>query len=70
MRSRDRIPSRTSPRKGKRACLCDNGTYSINCCDGSLWAQGIGNVTGKPSFFLAQEDGNLILQENNYKIKT
>jgi hypothetical protein len=70
MRNRGKTPSNTSPRGGKRACLCSDGTYSIKCCDGSLWAQGIGNVTGKPSFFLAQEDGNLILQEDNYKIKT
>ncbi len=35
-----------SPRGGSRACLCkDEQTYSIDCCDGSLWAQGIGNIT-------------------------
>lgn len=39
------IPSRTSPKGGNRACLCANGTYSIKCCDGSLIAQGIGNIT-------------------------
>lgn len=33
-----------SPTSGKRACLCDDGTYSRNCCDGSLQAQGIGSV--------------------------
>jgi len=40
-------PSRTSPKAGSgRACLCDNGTYSKKCCNGSLQAQGIGNITG------------------------
>ena len=35
-----------SPQNDKRACLCkDNETYSTECCDGSLQAQGIGNIT-------------------------
>ena len=28
------IPNPTSPRGGRRACLCKNNTYSIKCCDG------------------------------------
>tara|TARA_Y100001972_G_scaffold4721_1_gene5243 strand:- start:114 stop:269 length:156 start_codon:yes stop_codon:yes gene_type:complete len=41
----DYIPSRTSPRGSRRACLCkDRDTYAIECCDGSLWAQGIGAI--------------------------
>lgn len=37
------IPSRTSPKGGRRGCLCwDTATYSISCCDGSVRAQGIG----------------------------
>jgi hypothetical protein len=40
--------SRTSPKGGKRGCLCADGkTYSSKCCDGSLQAQGIGNITGE-----------------------
>ena len=36
-----------SPRGGRRACLCwDKNTYRIECCDGSLRAQGIGSTTG------------------------
>jgi len=34
-----------SPQNDKRACLCKDGvTYSRECCDGSLEAQGIGNI--------------------------
>lgn len=34
----------SSPRGGNRACLCwEEETYKIECCDGSLHAQGIGN---------------------------
>jgi hypothetical protein len=38
---------RSSPRGGKRGCLCKNGTYDKKCCDGSLQAQGIGNTYGQ-----------------------
>ena len=38
------IPSKSSPKGGKRGCLCKNGTYSAKCCNGDLQAQGIGNV--------------------------
>ena len=39
------IPSRTSPKGSSRGCLCkDSNTYSKKCCDGSLWAQGIGII--------------------------
>ena len=64
------IPSRTSPKGGQRACLCwDTNTYSINCCDGDIRSQGIGVITRTDyDAFLLQEDGGLILQEDNSKI--
>lgn len=38
-------PSKTSPKGGRRGCLCkDKKTYNSKCCDGSLQAQGIGKV--------------------------
>jgi len=40
-----KTPSRTSPRNGRRACLCGDGTYSRKCCDGSLEAQVIGKTS-------------------------
>lgn len=40
-----KTPSKSSPRQGsRRGCLCENGTYSNKCCDGSLQAQGIGST--------------------------
>lgn len=39
-------PSRSSPKGGKRGCLCADGrTYSVKCCDGTLQAQGIGSIS-------------------------
>ena len=41
-----KIGSRTSPKGGRRACLCwDTNTYSRSFCDGSVRAQGIGVIT-------------------------
>jgi len=37
----------SSPVGGKRACLCKNGTYSSECCDGKLQSQGIGALEGQ-----------------------
>jgi len=40
------IPARASQNGGQRACLCpDTNDYSRECCDGSIWAQGIGSIT-------------------------
>ena len=39
--------SETSPKGGNKACLCEDGTYSKECCDGSLQAQGIGSEQGQ-----------------------
>ena len=36
--------SKVSPRGGKRGCLCKDGKYHKDCCDGSLQAQGIGKT--------------------------
>ena len=42
--AKKKTASRTSPKGGKRGCLCDDGkTYHRDCCDGSLQAQGIGS---------------------------
>lgn len=38
--------SKTSPKGGKRGCLCDDGTYSKECCNGDLQNQGIGKTSG------------------------
>ena len=39
--------SKTSPQGGKRGCLCDDSTYSKDCCNGDLQNQGIGATTNQ-----------------------
>jgi hypothetical protein len=34
----------SSPQGGDRACLCEDGTYSKECCKGELINQGIGSL--------------------------
>ena len=66
-----KTPSLTSPKGGTRGCLCEDGTYNRNCCDGSLQAQGIGLIYRKgETFYLLLENGGHIQQENQSLIKT
>lgn len=65
--------SRSSPKRGDRACFCkDSNTYSKKCCDGFLWSQGIGSISIAPSVivteFLLQQDGSFLLQQDLNKI--
>ena len=61
-------PSKTSHRNGRRGCLCrDRDAYSIECCNGDIIAQGIGEMSKNENFILL-ENGNFLLQENNYKL--
>jgi hypothetical protein len=34
----------SSPKNGKRGCLCKDNTYSSKCCEGELHQQGIGKT--------------------------
>lgn len=62
-------PSKTSPKGGRKGCLCrDRDAYSIECCNGDIIAQGIGEMSKNENFILL-ENGNFLLQENNFKIE-
>lgn len=37
----------SSPKGGKRGCICKDGTYSSKCCNGELSEQGIGSLTNQ-----------------------
>jgi hypothetical protein len=55
--SKFKTPSYSSPKGGRRGCLCENGKYSTKCCDGSLQAQGIGVVQGIDSVTVTENAG-------------
>jgi hypothetical protein len=61
------LPSRTSPKGGQRGCLCKDGKrYSVKCCNGSLHAQGIGNISGSIPYRIT-EINDVRITENNDK---
>jgi len=39
----------SSPKGGKRGCLCKDGKYSAECCEGELINQGIGSTVAQQS---------------------
>ena len=39
--------SKTSPKGGKRGCLCPDGKYSKECCNGDLQNQGLGSTVNQ-----------------------
>jgi hypothetical protein len=57
MKDKFKTPSYSSPKGGRRGCLCENGTYSSKCCDGSIQAQGIGMTTGTESVTITIDSG-------------
>jgi len=52
----------TSPKGGKRGCLCKDGTYNKECCDGELQSQGIGS--------LVQGENHTIVNTNEERVIT
>lgn len=47
----------TSPKDGKRGCLCDDSTYSAECCKGELINQGIGSTVAQGTSTVTVVDG-------------
>lgn len=57
--------SKTSPKNGKRGCLCDDNTYSKECCNGDLQNQGIGATTGVDSVTVTENNGVRVITRVN-----
>jgi hypothetical protein len=63
--SKFKTPSYSSPKGGRRGCLCENGKYSTKCCDGSLQAQGIGMITGTENVTVTISSGVTTIVRQN-----
>ena len=57
--------SKTSPKNGNRGCLCDDGTYSKECCNGDLQNQGIGKTTGTENVTVTEDNGVRTITRTN-----
>ena len=55
----------TSPIGGRRACLCKDNTYSIECCKGLLLNQGIGSLTNQQNSSVTNTDTQQVLINNS-----
>lgn len=47
----------SSPRGGKRGCLCKDGKYFQKCCNGELSEQGIGSLNEQQESVVTNTDG-------------
>jgi hypothetical protein len=52
----------TSPVGGKRGCLCKDGTYKKECCNGDLQEQGVGS--------LVEQSTNVVVNTNTERVIT
>jgi hypothetical protein len=52
----------TSPKGGKRGCLCKDGTYKKECCNGDLQEQGVGS--------LVEQSTNVVVNTNTERVIT
>lgn len=52
---------KVSPTGGKRGCACPDGTYSKNCCDGSLQAQGIGSLVSQSTSTVVNNNASVTI---------
>lgn len=57
--------SKTSPKGGKRGCLCKDGKYSKECCNGDLQAQGIGALDNQSTSTTTNTNGVRTIVSNN-----
>ena len=63
--AKQKTASKTSPKSGKRGCLCEDGTYKAECCDGSLQAQGIGSTVNQSSSAVNNTSAPRTIVSNN-----
>lgn len=55
----------TSPQTSDEGCLCKDGSYSTDCCDGEYASQGIGSVDGDNR--ISNKTSNREPRTNTYK---
>jgi hypothetical protein len=55
----------TSPKGGKRGCLCKDNTYSSECCQGELIEQGIGSTVLQQTSTVTNTNAPRVLVRSN-----
>jgi hypothetical protein len=54
----------SSPKGGKRGCVCKDGTYSSKCCNGELQEQGIGALQEQTTSTVTNTDTTRVITHN------
>lgn len=55
----------SSPKGGKRGCLCKDNTYNKECCNGELANQGIGSTVSQGGAIVTVVDGVKTIVRSN-----
>ena len=55
----------SSPKGGKRGCLCKDSTYDVKCCEGELLNQGVGSTLGQGESVLIVEGNTRTIVRSN-----
>jgi hypothetical protein len=55
----------SSPRGGKRGCLCEDNTYRKECCNGKLIEQGVGAIVGQQTSTITNVNAPRTIVTNN-----
>lgn len=55
----------SSPQSSSRACLCEDGTYSKECCKGELINQGIGALVGQETSNVVNTNEPRVITKQN-----
>lgn len=56
---------KTSPSDSKRACLCEDGSYSRDCCKGEQINQGIGSLEGQVTSVIVNTSETRVIVKQN-----
>lgn len=54
----------SSPKGGKRGCLCKDETYDSKCCNGELQEQGIGATVGQSTSTVTNTNAPRVITHN------
>jgi hypothetical protein len=54
-----------SPKDSSRACLCEDGTYSKECCEGELINQGVGALVSQASSSVVNTNQPRVIERVN-----
>jgi hypothetical protein len=55
---------KSSPQDSSRACLCEDGTYSKDCCKGEEINQGIGALVGQATSVIINTNELRVITES------